>query len=116
VATDLGAAGALTWYNGLTINRHANGLEDQDWYRWSMPASGTFNFNVTGIFSDGDLWVRVFQLNADNTLTEIANSTLTGGATTQGGSVSVLAGQEIYVWVFGFNHALGTYVLADSLT
>jgi hypothetical protein len=102
---------------GLSINLHANGAYDQDWYKWSMSAAGTFNVNLTNIQAGGgDLHVRVFGWNSNGTLAELGNSTLVGGAAIQGTSVAVGAGQQIYVWVYGFNFAVGSYNMTVSLT
>jgi hypothetical protein len=105
-------------FTGLSIDRHANGFFDQDWYKWGMGASGTFTVSLTNINAGGgDLHVRVFRLNAANdTLTELGNSTQVGGFSSQQVAVGVNAGDEIYVWVYGFNFALGTYNLSVSLS
>jgi hypothetical protein len=98
----------------LSIATHANGAFDQDWYRFVQPNAGTFSVNLTNIQvtpSTGDLHVRIFNLNPDNTLTELGNSTRVGGFTTQGTSVPIAAGSTIYVWVYGFNYAQGNYTL-----
>jgi hypothetical protein len=117
VATNMGAAGAVQTFPNLTINLKPTGLFDQDWYKWSIPTSGTLNVTLNNISAfGGDLWLRVFELNSDNTLTQIGSSTVTGGVSVQTALESVTAGQEINVWVFGFNNAVGTYTLNVTLT
>jgi hypothetical protein len=117
VATDFGVLSGSEAFPNLSIDRHANGLFDQDWYKWNMSAGGTFTVSLTNISAGGgDIHVRVLRLNADNTLTELGNSTRVGGFSSQQVSVGVNAGDEIYVWVYGFNFALGTYDMAVRLS
>jgi hypothetical protein len=115
-ATNLGAFGPATVnYTGLTINLHTDGTDDQDWYQITTTQAGTLSVSVNHIASGGDLWLRLFKVNSNGTLLEIGNSTLTGGVTTQLASVTVNAGDQIDIWVFGFNFALGFYDLGMSL-
>src|SRR4029077_14421216 len=101
----------------LSIDLHSNGLQDQDWFRWSMATGGTVQVNLMDIQARrGDLCVRVFRLNSDGTLSELGNSTQTGGVARQTASVPVSAGDEIFVWGFGFNFARGTYILTVDLS
>jgi hypothetical protein len=111
--TGMGAVISTTQtFTGLSIDRHANGFFDQDWFHWTTSVGGTFNVSLTNISAGGgDLHVRVFRLNGNNTLTELGNGTQVGGFTQQGTSVPVTAGEDIYVWVYGFNFVLGTYDL-----
>ncbi len=117
VATDMGILAGPETFTGLSITRHASGFFDQDWYRWSMSAGGTIGVSLTNISAaGGDLHVRVLLLLPDNALQELGNSTLIGGFTTQQVAVSVNAADKIYVWVYGFDFALGTYTLNVNLT
>ncbi len=117
VATDMGAVSGLESFGTLTITRHANGLFDQDWYKFSVPSGGVFDVNLTEIHAGGgDIHVRVFRLNGDDTLTEIANSLQVGGFSTQGASAAVGPNTTVYVWVYGFNFAVGAYNLNVNLT
>jgi hypothetical protein len=115
-ATQFGtlAAGSET-FTALTINLHADGTVDQDWYQFSPTQAGTLTVSVNNIVSNGDLWLRLFKVNSNGTLSEIGNSTLTGGFTTQQAAVAVNAGDQIDAWVFGYNFALGFYSLTLSL-
>jgi hypothetical protein len=63
----------------------------------------------------GEVHVRAFHLTGNNTLSELGNGTQVGGFTHQGASVPVSAGDDIYVWVFGFNFALGMYDLSVNV-
>ena len=113
----MGGLGGLLSFPGLTIDRHANGLFDQDWYRWQMGSGSAFHAVLTGIQAGGgDIHIRVFRRNGNNTLSEIGSSIQTGGFPSQGVTVAVSPGQEVYVWVFGFNYATGTYNLSVNLT
>lgn len=101
-------------FSDLSINIQ-DGLIDRDWYRWTIGSSGTFNVNLSSINSAGDLHVRVYR-RVGNVLVEIASSTQTGSVDSQAAAAGVSAGDEIYVWVFGFNFATGSYDLQVSLT
>ena len=85
-------------------------------YRFVVPTGGVFNVALNNILSNGDLHVRVFFLNSNSTLSEVANSTAVGGFTSQGTSVGVAAGQTLFVWVFGFNFAEGFYDLTMNVS
>jgi hypothetical protein len=113
MATFLGGVASNTQtFAGLSIDLHANGFFDQDWYHWTTSVAGTFNVSLTSINAGGgDLHVRVFQQNANGTLTELGHGTLVGGFSQQGASVPVTAGEAIFVWVYGYNFAMGTYDL-----
>jgi hypothetical protein len=115
VATDLGTLTGTETFAGLTIYRDDRGLFQDDWWRWTAGQSGTFTSTVSNIAaSGGDLNERVYTLINGN-LFQLGSSVLLGGVTTQQVSVPVTAGEPIYVWVYGFNHALGTYTLTVSL-
>jgi hypothetical protein len=115
-ATNMGALSGSASFSGLTIDLHADGTVDQDWYTWQIPQSGLLTISLTNIQANGgDLWLRIFK-SANGALSEIANSTLTGGVSTQQAAVSVNAGDQIFAWVFGFNFALGFYTMNVSLT
>jgi hypothetical protein len=116
-ATDMGVLSGLESFGGLTIKTHANGMVDQDWFKWSVPTAGTFDVNLTNIQAGGgDIQVRVFTLNANGTLTEVASSTLIGGVSIQGAAAAVPPNSTVYVWVYGFNFAQGSYNLNVNLT
>jgi hypothetical protein len=113
MATFLGGVGSTTQtYAGLSIDLHSTGHFDQDWYHWTTSVGGTFNVSLTNINAGGgDLHVRVFEQNGDGTLTELGHGTLVGGFTQQGASVPVSAGEQIFVWVYGYNFTTGNYDL-----
>jgi hypothetical protein len=113
----MGQLSGLESFGGLAIVNDANGMVDQDWFRWSVPTGGTFDVNLTNIQAGGgDLHVRLFTLNANGTLTQVASSTLIGGVSIQGTAAAVGANSTVYVWVYGFNFAQGSYNLNVNLT
>ena len=54
-------------------------------------------------------------LAPNSTLPELGSSTAVVGFSSQGVSVPVSAGQQVYVWVYGFNFAQGSYDLTVGL-
>jgi hypothetical protein len=113
------AMGTLTGsasYTDLTINRFADGTNDQDFYRWTMGTSGTFSVQLSNISSSGDLHFRAYKVNADTTLSEIASGTRIGHFTSQSGGAAVSANEDVIVYVFGFNFADGSYDMAVGLS
>lgn len=115
-ATLLGVLTAAQKFPNLTIATHANGLPDYDWYQWTAGKTGTFNAAINyATVNGGDLHMRVFTLDANGNLIEIASSRLTG-VTTQQIAVHVTMNEPLLVWIYGFNHEQGTYTLTDSIT
>ena len=98
----------------MTIHLHTDNTFDQDWYQLSPTQAGTLTVSANNIASGGDLWLRLFKVNSNGTLSQLGSSTLSG-VTTQQASVSVNAGDQIDAWVFGYNFALGFYNLSLSL-
>src|SRR5205823_9182193 len=47
LASNLGVLTALQTTTNLTINRHANGVADTDWYVWTAGRLGTANVSIT---------------------------------------------------------------------
>jgi hypothetical protein len=98
---------------GLTIINHLNGLPDYDWYRLTAGATGVFtasmNYNSTG-----DLDLRVYTVDNNNTLILLGSSATTGQSK-QSVSVVVPAGAPILIWVYGFNFSQGAYDLTFTL-
>ncbi len=115
-ATNFGALAQGTQTNaGLTIGRHANGLPDADWFRWTTSTAGTVTVTVNyQPPAGGDLHVRVFTLSGQNALVELGSS-LNTGVRTQRVSVAIGAGQPLLVWVFGFDFAQANYDLSVEL-
>jgi hypothetical protein len=102
-------------FDNLTINHHANGLPDYDWYQWSAGKTGVLNIVVNYTpATTGDLNIRVFTLGANNTLIQIASSRNLG-VTQQAVHVIIGEGMPIFLWVYGFSHADASYQLLDSI-
>ena len=94
-------------FTNLGLFRHANGLDDNDWYRWTVAQNGAFSFQINyTTFSGTDLDIRLFFLDASGFLHEIASSRNTNVAQ-QRVSVTVALGEVVYAWVYGFNHSQG---------
>jgi hypothetical protein len=118
-ATNFGVLVGSQVLTPLSINLHTvltTPTYDQDWYRWTAGISGTFTATLSNIQANGgDIHERVFQLMPDNSLQQLGSSTLVGGVSTQTVSVPVQAGAQIFVWVYGYNFALGTYDMTGTL-
>ncbi len=100
-ATQFGVlAAGTTTYDDLTINIHANGLPDYDWYRWTAGQAGTFTATETNT-QGGNLELHLFTLQG-NTLVDLADS-LGSGTTPQTLSTSLADGQVIFVEIKGNN-------------
>jgi hypothetical protein len=119
-ATNFGilAKGGTFDLESLTIAKHADGLPDYDWYRWTAAEAGTVSVKET-VTRGGDLELHLFTL-AGNTLVELGSSTAAGLHTRTLGAV-VSAGQVILVEVKGRNSApgvmdQGSYALDVELT
>src|SRR5262249_45098931 len=106
-AHNFGTLAAPQNFRDLTINQHANGFFDNDWYRWTMGEDATLDVRITyNLAHTGDLHLRFFTLDARNNLVQLGASQRIG-VTTQIVSAKVVSGEPIFVWVYGFNHALG---------
>ena len=103
-------------FTGLTIIRLGDNTMDQDFYRWVVGASGTLSVTLSNILSNGDIQFRLYKVNADNTLSEIASGTNYGGLTSQAGAAHVDAGENVILYVFGFNFAVGSYDMTVALS
>lgn len=115
-ATPLGTLSGTMNLTGMAIARHANGLHDYDWYSLQPASSGTLTVTLNNIrtLGGGDLHLRIFRV-VGGALIEIGSSTLLGRRRTQSASVQVLAGEQILVWVFGYDFAQGNYDLQLKL-
>jgi hypothetical protein len=105
-------AGQAVALDNLTISTLPNGLPDYDWFRWKMPASGTFQVNFNVVETSGDLELHIFTVDSNNTLHELANISTVNAATcnsTQPLAVAVHGGEPIFVEVKGANSALGVH-------
>jgi hypothetical protein len=108
------SAGTQTTTN-LLISRLPDGLVDNNWWRWQAGRSGTFTAQINyQPFSGGDLNLRVFTLDSQNHLIQLGTSRA-AGVTSQRVSVSVAAGEPLFVWVYGFNHAEAAYQMTVTL-
>jgi hypothetical protein len=118
-ATNFGALNSSETFGPLSINLHnVNGhlIYAQDWWRWTAGHAGTFTATLSNIQAGfGDLHERIFRLLPDNSLQLLGSSTLTGGVATQSVSVQANAGDLLFVWVYGYNFAVGTYNLTVNL-
>jgi hypothetical protein len=107
-ATDFGLlTGGVQTFLSLQLAPHDNGLPDVDWYRWTAARSGTFTVALQ-YQSLGDFDVRVFTMGPNNTLMELGAG-LSTGTGIQVVSVPVTFGEPLYVWVYGYKHAIGSY-------
>jgi hypothetical protein len=122
-ATNFGALIGSQSYAGLTINYHiVSGFRvyDQDFYRWTMGASGTFTATLSNIAASGGIFQeKILALLPNNSLQTLATSSFTT-ATTQTISAPVSAGQAIFLWVYGVGFVAGfsptgTYDFSVSL-
>jgi hypothetical protein len=122
-ATNFGALHGAQSFSGLSINFHiVSGFKiyDQDFYRWTMGASGTFAATLSNIaVTGGILQERILALEPNGSLQPLATSSFSS-ATTQTISAPVSAGQTIFLWVYGIGFAagsssLGTYDFSVSL-
>lgn len=109
-ARNLGTAGSTRIFTNLTINKHANGLQDYDWYKFAQGSGTTFVVNVDyKKGATGDLNIRVFTVKADGTLVQVGSSRNVGVTSQRVGVKGLLPGTPILVWVYGFDFATGTY-------
>ncbi len=113
--TQLGFLSGTETFSNLTINTHANGLPDNDWYGIRASQDGTFTATINYTPLDtGDLNMRLFTVNSQGLLVQLGSS-LTLGTTTQTISVFVANGEPLFLWVYGFDRALATYGLTLNL-
>jgi len=110
-ATNFGELIGTQTQTSLTLNGHlvsGHPVYDQDWYRWTMGAPGTFTATLSNIQASGGVFQeRIFALMPDNSLQLLGTSPLTA-ATTQTVSATVSAGQSIFLWVYGVSFTPGS--------
>jgi hypothetical protein len=104
-ATNFGPLTGSQTYKALTINKHANGLPDYDWFRWSAGAAGTFSASIAA--TNGNLELHLFTLSG-NTLVELAKDTIKGQAN-KGVTAAVTSGETLLVEVKGIELSLGVF-------
>ncbi len=110
VATNLGTLAATTLLDGLNINRI--GLDDDDdWFRFQVNRSGNLTVTLEPEGAAGDLDIRLYTLNAQNTLVQLGQSTRRGDGLTEQIIVAVTPGMPLLLYVFGYDRALGEYRL-----
>jgi hypothetical protein len=110
-ATDMGALiPGVSDFPNLTINTHrATGLPDYDWYKWLVGQTGTVTVTITYSGGNGgQLALKLYKLNAQNQLVQLASSETTGQGK-QVVSAPVNFADDIYVEVFGMNHGEANY-------
>ncbi len=98
----------------LTLINHVNGLPDYDWYRATAATTGVFTVSMN-YNSTGDLHMRLYTVDANNTLVPLGLSTATG-LSKQIITALIPQGMPILIWVYGFNFAQGAYDLTLSMT
>jgi hypothetical protein len=114
-ATMLGNLVIPETFANLTINQHANGFFDNDWFRLTAGQKGTFTASIDYASpTGGDLNMRVFTISPQLTLVQLGASRLRG-VTHQQVSISVTSGEPLFVWIYGFNHAQALYTLSVNI-
>jgi hypothetical protein len=110
-AANLGVLTSFQTVQNLTINNQFG----QDFFLYTAGRLGTLNLRIdyqspTG----GDLQLRVFTVNSQNNLIQIASSRLVG-VTSQSVTASIPGVEPLFVMVNGFNGAQATYSISASL-
>jgi integral membrane sensor domain MASE1 len=110
-AANLGVLTSFQTVQNLTINNQFG----QDFFLYTAGRLGTLNLRIdyqspTG----GDLQLRVFTVNSQNNLIQIASSRLVG-VTSQSITASIPGVEPLFVMVNGFNGAQATYNISASL-
>lgn len=122
-ATALGtiSKGQRRSFGGLNTAKHPGGRFDDDWYSIVPTSSGSLTVNITNVrpfalgpsstpSSGGLLHTRIYRLNSAGFLEEIGNGlSLSGGG--QSVTVNVNAGDQIFIWVYGFYYTQAFYGL-----
>ena len=114
------AGNALVGEDGKTLYffaKDANGTISCTGSSLTSGSTGTITVTVSNIVTNrlgGDLHFRMYKIQSGR-LIEIGNGTGIGGLGTQSASAAVSAGDQILVWVYGFNYVQGAYVLGASI-
>ena len=104
VATQFGRLTAGTFaVDNLTVNYHADGRPDYDWFQWQAAQSGTLTA-TENTSQGGNLEVHLFTLQG-NTLVAIGDSTAPGAS--HAVTAAIGAGQQVLVEVKGHNTLYG---------
>jgi hypothetical protein len=116
VATSLGTIVDTLTLEELTI--HDNRIADDDWFRFRADRAGTLRIDmeiVNGFFN-ADLDIRLFTVNANGTMIELANSLSKQNGGTEAIQVNVTADMELYLYVYGYDRSMAEYKLTFTLT
>jgi hypothetical protein len=109
-ATFFGVYAGDTTVKSLSIAAHASLLPDYDWYSFVAGAAGTFTATIAYVPSGaGDLNMRIFTVDANNTLIQLGASLNLRTTFQQVSIVGVPVGMRVFVWVYGFNFAQASY-------
>ncbi len=102
-----GLMAGTTAVNNLTINYHANGAPDYDWFRWTLTQAGTVTATETTTAAGaptGNLDLHLFMLQG-NTLVDLGDSTAPG--LVHSVSAALPAGAQVLVEVKGHETRFG---------
>ncbi len=110
VAANLGTLAATTLLDGLNINRIGFD-DDDDWFRFQVIRNGNLTVTLEPESGAGDLDMRLYTLNALNTLVQLGQSTRRWDGLTEQIIVPVTPGMPLLLYIFGYDRALGEYRL-----
>jgi hypothetical protein len=105
-AFNLGVLPTTEALTGLTIVKHANGLPDYDWFRFTTPTAGVLSVLIQ--CSNPNLELEIFTLSGPHTLFPLADVTAPT-LSTKGTAVQVTAGQTIFLEIKGLPLSPGTF-------
>jgi hypothetical protein len=90
-------------------------LPDYDNYEWSAGSKGTF-FAVINYAAPmgGDLHMRLFTVDSNDTLIQLASSRQVG-VTSQSLLHKVNKGEVLILWIYGYQHAEASYNMAVAI-
>jgi hypothetical protein len=112
-ATQMGILTGTQNFSG-TISRLPNDLPSNQWGEWTAGASGTFSATINYGLINGDLNMRLYTLDAAGDLILLASATNLS-ALSQHLSAPVTAGEPLLLWIYGYNHAQGSFGLSVSI-
>ena len=112
-ATQMGILTGTQNFSG-TISRLPNDLPSNQWGEWTAGTSGTFIATINYGLINGDLNMRLYTLDAAGDLILLASATNLS-ALSQSLSAPVTAGEPLLLWIYGYNHAQGSFGLSVSI-
>ena len=113
---NLGIFSGTQTFKNLSIVAHANLLPDYDWYSFVAGKTGPLTTTIAYIPSgSGDLGLRVYTVDANNTLIQLGASQVLHTTFQQVTIGAVPEGTRILVWVYGFNFAQAAYEMNLTL-